>query len=70
MVARIIKWVFITTLILTVTRLPSANDQIPLGFVFCAVAIMLVLALFFVKGRIEIHYDIVNKPDLGASRSR
>jgi uncharacterized membrane-anchored protein len=69
MFARIIMWVFITTLVLAVTRPPSANYQIPLGLVFCAAAIMLVLALFFVKDRIEIHYDIVNKPDPGASRS-
>jgi hypothetical protein len=69
MVPRIIKWVFITTLVLEVTWPPSANYQIPLGLVFCAAAIMLVPGLFFVKDRFEIHYNIINKPDLGASRS-
>jgi hypothetical protein len=47
----IVKWVSLAVLILTVTPRPSANYQIPLGFVVCAGAIMVFLALFFIKHR-------------------
>ena len=69
MLTRIMKWGAITALVLAVTLLPSANYQIPLGFVVCAGAIMLVLALFFFKHRFETHYDVVNRPDLRGSGS-
>ena len=45
MVTKIMKWVSITALLLTVFWRPSAS----LDFVVCAGAILVVLALFFIK---------------------
>ena len=68
MVTKIMKWVSITALLLPVTWRPSANYQIPLDFVVCAGAVMVVLALFSIKHRIETHYGVYgvdNKLELG-----
>ena len=53
MVTKIMKWVSITALPLAVTWRPSANYQIPLDFVVCAGAVMVVLALFFIKHEMD-----------------
>ena len=58
MFTKIMKWVSITALLLVVTWRPSANYQIPLDFVVCAGAVMVVLALFSIKHRIETHYGV------------
>ncbi len=58
MFTKIMKWVSITALLLVVTWRPSANYQLPLGFVLCAGAAMVVLALFAIKQRIETHYGV------------
>ena len=49
MTRKIIQWVLITALLLAVTWRPSANYQILLHFVVCAVATMVILALVFIK---------------------
>jgi len=49
MARKIRQWVFITALLLAVTWRPSANYQILLHFVVCAGAIMVILALVFIK---------------------
>ncbi len=49
MFTKIMKWVPITALLLVVTGRPSANYQLPLDFVVCAGAAMVVLALFAIK---------------------
>jgi uncharacterized integral membrane protein len=43
------RWVPITALLLAVAWRPSANYQILLHFVVCAGAIMMILALVFIK---------------------
>ncbi len=53
MFTKIMKWVSITALLLVVTWRPSANYQIPLDFVVCTGAVMVVLALFFIKHEID-----------------
>ncbi len=58
MVTKIMKWVSITALLLVVTWRPSANYQIPLDFVVCTGAAMVVLALFSIKHRFETHYAV------------
>ncbi len=58
MVTEITKWICIAALLLIVTGRPSANYQLPLGFVLCAGAAMVVLALFAIKQRIETHYGV------------
>ena len=58
MFTKIMKWVSLTALLLVVTGRPSANYQLPLGFVLCAGAVMVVLALFAIKQRIETHYGV------------
>jgi hypothetical protein len=65
MVTNIVKWVSITALLLVVTWRPSASYQLSLDFVVCASAVLVVLALFSIKHRIEPHYGIDNKSDLG-----
>jgi len=64
MVRKIMQWIPITVL-LAVTWRPSANYQVLLHFVVCAGAVMVILALFFIKHRIGTHYGVDNKPDLG-----
>jgi hypothetical protein len=49
MTRKIIQWVLITALVLGVAWRPSANYQILLHFVVCAVAAMVILALVFIK---------------------
>jgi hypothetical protein len=57
MVRKTVQWIPITALLLAVTWRPFANYQIPLDFVVCAGAVMVVLALFFSKHEIETHTD-------------
>ena len=52
----ILQWITITVLLLAVTWRSSANYQIPLDFVVCTGAAMVVLALFSIKHRFESHY--------------
>jgi hypothetical protein len=66
MVRKIMQWIPITVLLLALTWRPSANYQILLHFVVCAGAIMVMLALFFIKHRIGTHYAVDNRPDLGS----
>jgi len=53
MVEKVMKWVFITALLLMVSWRPFANYQLPVDFVVCAGAIIVVLALFSIKHRFE-----------------
>jgi hypothetical protein len=62
---KIVQWIPITVLFLALTWRPSANYQILLHFVVCAGAVMVILALFFIKHRIGTHYAVDNRPDLG-----
>jgi hypothetical protein len=59
------QWIPITVLLLALTWRPSANYQILLHSVVCACAVMMMLALFFIKHRIGTHYAVDNRPDLG-----
>ena len=61
MFTKIMKWVSITALLPMVSWRPSANYQLPLGFVLCAGAVMVVLALFAIKQRIETHYGVYGR---------
>ncbi len=58
MVTKIMEWVSITALLLVVSWRPSASSQLPLDFVVCAGAVLVTLALFFTKHRIETHYAV------------
>jgi hypothetical protein len=62
---KIVQWIPITVLLLALIWRPSANYQILLHFVVCAGAVMVILALFFIKHRIGTHYTVDNRPDLG-----
>ncbi len=62
---KIVQWVPIATVLLALTCRPSANYQILLHFVVCAGAVMVILALFFIKHRIVTPYAVDNRPDLG-----
>ncbi len=55
MVAKIMQWVSITALLLTVTWRPSASHQLPLDFVVCTGVVMVILTLLFIKRRIGTH---------------
>jgi hypothetical protein len=57
MVRKTVQWIPITALLLAVTWRPFANYQIPLDFVVCAGAVMVVLALFFINHESETHTD-------------
>jgi hypothetical protein len=48
---------------LGVDMAPSANYQILLHFLICASAVMVVLALFFIKHEIETRYAGDNSPN-------
>ncbi len=61
MVTKIMQWVSITALLLVVSWRPSVNYQLPLDFVVCAGAVLVVLALFFSKHEIEPHYGVDNR---------
>ncbi len=63
MVTKIMQWVSITALLLVVSWRPSVNYQLPLDFVVCAGAVLVVLALFFSKHEIEPHYGVDNRPN-------
>ncbi len=49
MMGKIVQWVPITALLLAGTWRPSANCPILLHFVVCAGAVMVILALMFIK---------------------
>jgi hypothetical protein len=49
MVRRIMQWIPITALLLTVTWRPSGNYQILLNVAVCAGAVTVLLALLFIK---------------------
>ncbi|MGC2704777.1 MAG: hypothetical protein WA361_09720 [Candidatus Acidiferrales bacterium] len=68
MIRKIIQWVLITALLLAVTWSPSANYQVLLHFVVCAGATMVILALVFIKPRIETHYVVNKRVTLGCER--
>ncbi len=61
MVTKIMAWVSMTALLLVVSWRPSASYQLPLDFVVCAGAILVVLALFFSKHEIEPYYGLDNR---------
>ena len=61
MVTKIMKWVSLTALLLVVSWRPSASYQLPLDFVVCGGAVLVVLALFAVKQRTETHYDVYGR---------
>ncbi len=61
MVRKTVQWIPITALLLVVTWRPFANYQIPLDFVVCAGAVIVVLALFFIKNEIGTHMAIDNR---------
>ncbi len=65
MVTKIMQWVSITALLLAVMWRPAANYQILLHLLVCAGAVMMVLALFSTKHRVETHYAVDNKSDVG-----
>jgi hypothetical protein len=65
MVRKTMRWIPISALLLALTWRPSANYQIPLLMV-CAGAVMVILALFFIKHRIGTHYAVDHRPDLGS----
>jgi hypothetical protein len=58
MVTKIMEWVSITALLLAVTWRPFATYQLPLDFMICGCALVVVLALFFIKQEIETHTDL------------
>jgi len=62
MARKIMQWVLITALLLTVTWRPFANHQMPLDFAVFAGAVMVVMALFFIKHRIETLVDNESNP--------
>ena len=62
MVRKIIQWIPITVLLLALTSRPSAHYQILL-LMICAGAVMVILALFFIKHEIETHYEVDNRPN-------
>ena len=59
------RWIPISALLLALIWRPSANYQILLHFLVCASAVMVVLALFFIKHEIETHYTVDNSPNPG-----
>jgi len=62
MVRKIMQWVLITALLLTVTWRPSANYEILLHLLVCAGVI---LACFSIRHRIETHYGVDNRSAVG-----
>ena len=61
MVRKTMRWIPIPALLLALTWRPFANYQILLHFLVCASAVMVVLALFFIKHEIETHYEVDNR---------
>jgi hypothetical protein len=53
MVRRIMQWIPITALLVTVTWRPSGNYQILLNVAVCAGAVMVLLASLFIKRESE-----------------
>ena len=64
MVTKLMEWLSITVLLMVATWRPFASYQIPLRFVVCAGSIIGVLAFFFIKHKIETHYDVDNRSNL------
>jgi hypothetical protein len=56
-----VQWIPITAVLLALTWRPSANYQIPLHFLVCASAVMVLLALFFIKHEIKTPYEADNR---------
>jgi hypothetical protein len=56
------QWIPITALLLVVTWRPSANYQVLLHFLVCTGAVMVVLALFSIKHRVEGRLHLVGSP--------
>ncbi len=65
MVTKILYWVSSAALLAAATWRPSANYQILLHFLVCAGAVFVVLAVFFIKHRVEIQYLVDNSSDGG-----
>jgi hypothetical protein len=61
MVTKIMESVSITALLMVVSWRPFASYQMRVDFVVCAVFVMGVLALFFIKHEISTHYDVDNR---------
>ena len=62
------QWVLLTALLVAVIWRPYGNYQILLHFVVCAGAVMVILALVFIKHRIETHYAVNKRVTLGCER--
>jgi len=60
-VRKIIEWVCITALLLAVAWRPFASYQLPVDFVVCGGALVVVLVLFFIKREIETRYEVAIK---------
>ena len=58
MVRKIIEWVCITALLLAVAWRPFASYQLPVDFVVCGGALVVVLVLIFIKREIETRYEV------------
>jgi hypothetical protein len=61
MVRKTMEWIPFTAVLFALTWRPSANYQILLHFLACASAVMVVLALFFIKDGIETYYEVDNR---------
>jgi hypothetical protein len=61
MFRKTMRWIPILGLLLALTLRPSANYQILLHFLVCASAVMVALALFFIKHEIETQYEVNNR---------
>ena len=61
MVTKIMEWVSITALLLAVTWRPFATYQLPVDFVVCGGALVVVLVLFFIKHEMETHFEVDNR---------
>jgi hypothetical protein len=61
MVTKIMEWLSITSLLMVVSWRPFASYQLPLDFVVCGGALVGFLVLFFIKHKIETHYDVDNR---------
>ena len=61
MFTKIMQWVSVTPLLLASTWHPSANYQTLLHLAVCAGAVLVILALFFIKHEIETHDGVDNR---------
>jgi hypothetical protein len=65
MVTKTMQWIPIMALLLALTWRPSANYQILLHFLVCAVAVMVILPLFSIKHSVETHCAVDNSSVAG-----